>query len=59
VCGIDDENGLPAFTVPVDRATRELQDAGLVAPGVEPALVAEPSTFRVPAEIAARLAGPG
>ena len=56
-----DEPALRAFAAPVARVTRELQDAGLVAPDVASALVTEHAggpvvAFRTAAEITALLA---
>ncbi|GAA1274056.1 hypothetical protein GCM10009609_41480 [Pseudonocardia aurantiaca] len=56
-----DETALRAFATPVARVTRELQDAGLVAPDVAPALVVEHAgvpvvALRTAAEIATLLA---
>jgi hypothetical protein len=62
VRGTGDDIPVLTFTAPVARATRELQDAGLVAPGVEPALIADDRdgpralAFRIPAGITAILA---
>jgi hypothetical protein len=61
ICGVGDDRALRDFTAPVARVTRELQDAGAVAPEVEPALVVDlhggvrPLAFRVPAGITAVL----
>jgi hypothetical protein len=64
ICG-DDDRALRGFSAPVARITTDLQDAGLVAHDVEPALIPEYAdgtaavAFRVPREIAAILAEHG
>jgi hypothetical protein len=60
VCGTGDVTALSGLPARVARVTRDLQTAGVVAPGVEPALVADHRgvgalAFRVPAEITAIL----
>jgi hypothetical protein len=62
VCGYDDDRMLRGFTRPAARITRGLQEAGLVAPNVEPALTpiyagVKAAAFRIPAEMVTILAG--
>jgi PIN like domain len=56
VCSVDDTT-LSGFAAPVARVTRDLQDTGLIAPGVEPALAADhhDGALLIPAEITAIL----
>lgn len=62
VCGYDDDRLLRGFTRPAARITRDLQEAGLVAPYVEAALTpiyagSWAAAFRIPAEMVTILAG--
>lgn len=61
VCGYDDDRMLRGFTKPTARITAELQSAGVVADGVEPALTpvyrggVRAEAFRIPTEMIAVL----
>lgn len=62
VCGYDDDRLLRGFTRPAARITRDLQEAGVVASHVEPALTpiyagSWAAAFRIPAEMVTILAG--
>lgn len=61
VCRYEDDRMLRGFTRPTARITAELQSAGIVADGVEPALTpvyhgVKAEAFRIPPEMAAILA---
>jgi len=62
VCGYEDDRMLRGFTLPTARITRELQQDGIVADGVDPVLTTvyrggvKAAAFRIPAEMAAILA---
>jgi hypothetical protein len=61
ICGYEDDRMLRGFTLPTSRITRELQQEGIVAEGVEPVLTTiylsgvKAAAFRIPAEMAAIL----
>ncbi len=65
LCDYDDDRMLRGFTRPAARITRDLQEAGLVAPGVEAALTpiyaggVKAQAFRIPAEMVTILAEGG
>lgn len=61
VCGYEDDRMLRGFSRPTTRITADLQNAGIVADGVEPALTpiyigVKAAAFRIPTEMAAILA---
>jgi hypothetical protein len=62
VCGYKDDRMLRGFTLPTARITRDLQEEGIVAEGVEPVLTTiysggvKAAAFRIPAEMTAILA---
>lgn len=59
ICGYEDDRMLRGFTLPTSRITRDLQQEGIVAEGVEPVLTTiyhggvKAAAFRIPAEMAA------
>ena len=61
ICGYEDDRMLRGFTLPTSRITRDLQQEGIVAEGVEPVLTTiyrggvKAAAFRIPAEMAAIL----
>ena len=61
ICGYEDDRMLRGFTLPTSRITRDLQEEGIVAEGVEPVLTTiylsgvKAAAFRIPAEMAAIL----
>jgi hypothetical protein len=60
VCGYEDDRMLRGFTRPTARITADLQNVGIVADGVEPALTAiyienKAAAFRIPTEMTAIL----
>ncbi len=62
VCGYDDDRLLRGFTRPAARITRDLQESGLVASHVAPALTpiyagSWAAAFRIPVEMVTILAG--
>ena len=62
ICGYEDDRMLRGFTLPTGRITRELQQDGLVAEGVDPVLTTvyrggvKAAAFRIPTEMTAILA---
>jgi hypothetical protein len=58
ICGFQDDRMLRGFTLPTARITRDLQQEGIVAEGVEPVLTTiyrggvKAAGFRIPAEMA-------
>jgi hypothetical protein len=62
ICGYEDDRMLRGFTLPTARITRELQQDGIVADGVDPVLTTvyrggvKAAAFRIPPEMAAILA---
>jgi hypothetical protein len=62
ICGYEDSRMLRGFTLPTSRITRDLQQEGIVAEGVEPVLTTiyhsgvKAEAFRIPAEMVAILA---
>jgi hypothetical protein len=62
LCGYEDDRMLRGFTRPTARITGDLQDEGIVAPDVEPALVpvyvgVKAAAFRIPTEMVSILTG--
>ncbi len=61
ICGYEDDRMLRGFTLPTSRMTRDLQQEGIVAEGVEPVLTTiyrggvKAAAFRIPAEMTAIL----
>jgi hypothetical protein len=61
ICGYEDDRMLRGFTLPTSRITRDLQQEGIVAEGVEPVLTTvyrggvKAAAFRIPAEMTAIL----
>jgi hypothetical protein len=57
ICGYEDSRMLRGFTLPTTRITRDLQQRGIVADGVEPVLNTiyhggtKAAEFRIPAEM--------
>ena len=62
ICGYEDDRMLRGFTLPTVRITRDLQQDGIVAEGVEPVLTTiyrggvKAAAFRIPMEMTAILA---